>query len=137
MPAENRKPAAFPAGHYILGGSGEAARGEDVHEFTKPFQLRSNQYVLSGGPKPTDLIFVDDDLEIFQEKTQLFVDDDHVRTTENRGKHAARYKGEPMVLWSSMPRRRYENCCNRLLYRRKPFLAHSGCTAGAWRTPRS
>jgi hypothetical protein len=98
VPVENKKPAAFPAGHYVLAGSGEPARGEDVFEFTKPFQLRSTQYILSGGPKPTDLIFVDDDLEVYQEKAKLFVDDDHVRTTENRGKQPARYKGEPIVL---------------------------------------
>jgi hypothetical protein len=98
VPAETRKPAAFPAGHYVLTGCGEPGRGEDVLELTKPFHLRPGQYVLSGGSKPTDLIFVDDDLEVYQDKAQLFIDDDHVRTTETRGKRAARYKGEPIVL---------------------------------------
>src|SRR5579872_686750 len=97
VPAETRKAAAFPAGHYILAGGGEPGRGEDVHEFTKAFHLRQGQYVLSGGEKPTDVLFVDDDLEVYQEKVKLFVDDDHVRTTENRGKQPARYKGEPIV----------------------------------------
>lgn len=98
VPNETRKPAAFPAGHYVLTGAGEPARGEDVLEFTKAFHLRPGQYVLSGGSKPTDLILVDDDLEVYQDKVQLFVDDDHVRTSETRGKFAAKYKGEPIVL---------------------------------------
>jgi hypothetical protein len=102
---DNAKPAAFPAGHYVLGGSGEPARGEDVFEFMKPFQLRSTQYILSGGPKPTDVIFDDDDLEVYQDKTKLFVDDDHVRSTENRGKRPARYKGEPIVLVLDAPKK--------------------------------
>src|SRR5207248_1163420 len=69
VPGETRKPAAFPAGHYVLAGGGEPARGDDVYEFTKTFRLKPNQYVLSGGPKPTDPVFVDDDLEVYQEKT--------------------------------------------------------------------
>ena len=98
VPAETRKPAAFPAGHYVLAGGGEAAQGDDVYEFTKSFRLKTNQYVLSGGPKPTDPIFVDDDLEVYQEKTALFIDNDNVRSTETRGKQAASYKGKPIIL---------------------------------------
>jgi hypothetical protein len=98
VPAETRKPAAFPAGHYVLAGAGEPAQGTDVFEFTKTFRLRPGQYILSGGEKPTDRILVDDDLEVYQEKTALFIDDDHVRSTENRGKFAAKYQGQPIVL---------------------------------------
>jgi hypothetical protein len=98
VPKDTRKPAAFPAGHYVLTGTGEPGRGDDVHEFTKPFHMRPGQYVLSGGSKPTDHIIVDDDLEVYQDKLQLFVDDDHVRSTEKRGKIPAKYKGEPIVL---------------------------------------
>src|SRR5215510_16408332 len=85
VPADTRKPAAFPAGIYVLTGADEPAQGTDVYEFTKTFRLKPGQYVLSGGPKPTDLILVDDDLEVYQEKTALFIDDDHVRSTETRG----------------------------------------------------
>jgi hypothetical protein len=98
VPAETRKPAAFPAGHYVLAGAGEPAVGHDVFEFTKTFRLRQGQYVLSGGPKATDLILADDDLDLFQDTNHLFVDDDHVRTTETRGKRAAKYQGQPIVL---------------------------------------
>jgi hypothetical protein len=98
VPAETRKPAAFPAGHYVLTGADEPAQGNDVFEFTKTFRLKSGQYVLSGGPKPTDLIVVDDDLEVYQEKTALFIDDDNVPSTFTRGKQAAKYQGRPIVL---------------------------------------
>jgi hypothetical protein len=98
VPADMRKPAAFPAGHYVLAGASEAAQGDDVYEFTKTFRLKPGQYVLSGGPKPTDLILVDDDLEVYQEKTALFLDNDTIRSTETRGKQAAKYQGRPIVL---------------------------------------
>ncbi|MBN9118595.1 MAG: hypothetical protein J0I06_05485 [Planctomycetes bacterium] len=98
VPGETRKPAAFPAGSYVLTGAGEPARGDDVFEFTRTFRLKPGRYVLSGGPKPTDPILVDDDLEVYQEKAALFVDDDHVRSTETRGKRAAKYQGRPIVL---------------------------------------
>ena len=98
VPPDTRTPAAFPAGQYVLGGSGEAARGEDRYEFTKTFRLKRDQYVLSGGPKPTDLIVVDDDLEVTQGGKKLFVDDDHRASTDTRGKEAAQYQGQPIVL---------------------------------------
>src|SRR5262245_27405755 len=98
IPKDNRNPAAFPAGRYVLAGAGEAATGDDVLEIVKTFRLRPGQYILSGGQKPTDALFVDDDLDLFQGETKLFVDDDHVRTTEDRGKFAARYQGQPIVL---------------------------------------
>jgi hypothetical protein len=96
VPNETRKPAAFPAGRYVLTGAGEPAQGDDVYEFNKPFRLKPGQYILSGGSKPTATIAVDDDLELSQDGT-LFVDDDGVSTT-NRGKQAARYQGHPIVL---------------------------------------
>src|SRR5262245_11810039 len=96
-PSETRKPAAFRAGRYVLTGADEPAQGEDVYEFTKTFRLKPGQYVLSGGSKPTDLIVVDDDLEVYQEKKALFIDNDHVRTTETRGKRAAGYQGKPII----------------------------------------
>lgn len=98
VPADAPKPAAFPAGHYVLAGGGEPALGGDVFEMTKTFRLRPAHYVLSGGPKPTDLILADDDLEVWQDQDRLFADDDGVRTTETRGKLAARYQGQPIVL---------------------------------------
>jgi hypothetical protein len=98
VPAETRKPAAFPAGRYVLTGAGEPAAGDDVYEFTKSFKLKIGQYVLSGGPKPTDLILVDDDMEVHQDGKKLFVDDDHIASTDRRGKKPATYQGQPIVL---------------------------------------
>jgi hypothetical protein len=98
VPTESRKPAAFPAGRYVLGGAGEPALGDDVYEFTKTFQLRAGQHVLSGGVKPTDPIVVDDDLEVYQDEKNLFLDNDHLASTEARGKIPATYKGQPIVL---------------------------------------
>lgn len=98
VPSETRKPAAFPAGHYVLTGADEAAQGHDVYEFTKTFRLNPGQFVLSGGPKPTDLIVVGDDLEVHQGKAKLFEDNDHVPSTNTRGKRAAQYQGQPIVL---------------------------------------
>jgi hypothetical protein len=97
-PGDTRKPAAFPAGSYVLAGAGEPARGDDLYEFTKTFQLKPGHYVLSGGTKPTDSIVVDDDLEVYQDGKKLFVDDDHVASTERRGKLPATYQGHPIVL---------------------------------------
>lgn len=97
-PVGERKPAAFPAGHYVLGGAAEAARGGDVFEITTAFRPRAGQYVLSGGPKPTDVLLVDDDLTVSQGDTELFVDDDRVQSTQTRGKLAARYQGWPVLL---------------------------------------
>lgn len=97
-PVEARKPAAFPAGHYVLCGAPEAAHGSDVFEITKAFRPRAGHYVLSGGPKPTDTILVDEDLTVSQGDTALFVDDDQTRSTETRGKRAARYQGWPLLL---------------------------------------
>src|SRR5690242_10996155 len=98
VPAETRKPAAFPAARYVLAGAGEPAQGDDTFEFTKTFRLKPGQYVLSGGPKPTDLIVIDDDLEVHQDGKKLFVDDDRVASTERRGKMTAKYQGFPIVL---------------------------------------
>src|SRR5262245_60381584 len=98
VPGETRKPAAFPAGIYVLTGADEPAQGTDVYEFTKTFRLKPGQYVLSGGPKPTDLILVDDDLELYQEKSVLFQDNDTIRSTETRGKQAVNYQGRPILL---------------------------------------
>jgi hypothetical protein len=92
------KPAVFPAGPYVLTGGREAARGDDVLELRSDFKLRRNQYVLSGGPKPTDTILVDDDLEVKSGDRKVFEDDDGVRTTETRGKQPAKYQGHPIVL---------------------------------------
>lgn len=98
VPAEGRRPAAFPAGRYVLGGEKEAAKGDDVQELTKSFRMKPGQYLLSGGPSPKDAILVDDDLEVLQGGKPLFVDDDHVRSTETRGKLTARYQGLPIIL---------------------------------------
>jgi hypothetical protein len=98
VPGETRKPAAFPAAHYVLAGAGEPAQGDDVYEFMKTFRLRPGQFVLSGGSKPTDYIAVDDDLELYQDGKSLFIDDDRVRSANVRGKQASRYQGQPIVL---------------------------------------
>ena len=98
VPAEARKAAAFPAGIYVLTGADEPGQGTDGYEFTKTFRMKPGQYVLSGGPKPTDLILADDDLEVYQEKTALFIDNDNTRSTETRGKAAAKYQGRPIIL---------------------------------------
>jgi hypothetical protein len=88
----------FPAGTYILGGGPKPATGRDATALRAPFALHPDQYVLSGGPRPTDPILVDDDLEILRGKTPLFIDDDHVRSTERRGGLNCTYGGEPIVL---------------------------------------
>lgn len=98
VPTDTGKPAAFPVGRYVLGGEKDSARGRDVLELTKTFRLKPGQYVFSGGPSPTDVILVDDDLEILQGDRSLFIDDDNVRSTENLGKQPARYQGFPIVL---------------------------------------
>jgi hypothetical protein len=98
-PVPREQPAAaFPAGRYVLAGGVDAATGDDVLELKDKFRLRPNQYVLSGGKKPTDEIVVDDDLELLQGDKKLFVDDDTVASTERRGKLTARYQGQPIVL---------------------------------------
>ncbi|MDB5313780.1 MAG: hypothetical protein JWO38_7982 [Gemmataceae bacterium] len=98
VPAEARKAAAFPAGKYVLGGEKEAAKGDDVMDLKKTFRLKANQYVLSGGPSPTDKIVVDDDLAVLQGGAELFVDDDTVRSTETRPGFPVKYQGYPVVL---------------------------------------
>ncbi len=97
-PAPRERQAAFPPGRYVLAGGVDAATGDDVLELREKFRLRPNQYVLSGGPKPTDEVVVDDDLELRQGDRRLFVDDDTVASTERRGKLTARYQGQPIVL---------------------------------------
>jgi hypothetical protein len=98
---DNRKPAAFPAGRYVLAGEKEAARGDDTLELTKAFRLRPNQFVLSGGPSPADKLVVDDDLEVLQDGKPLFIDDDRVASTDPRDSFAGnpvKYRGFPIVL---------------------------------------
>jgi hypothetical protein len=99
-PANTREatPAPFPKGRYILGGGKETATGEDVFELKDRFRMRTDQYILSGGPNPTDEIIVDDDLEIRVGDQVLFLDDDRVCSTEKRGKQPAKYQGFPIIL---------------------------------------
>jgi len=47
------KPYVFPAGRYILRRS-EAATGDDYTELMEDFILKPSQFILSGGPNPTD-----------------------------------------------------------------------------------
>jgi hypothetical protein len=98
VPRTQPKGANMPAGRYVLAGGPEAATGQDVHEFTAAFRMKPRQYILSGGPAPTDPLTVDDDLELLQGTTKLFVDDDGLASTERRGKQPARYQGQPIVL---------------------------------------
>jgi hypothetical protein len=92
------KAFVFPIGKYVLGGGPRAATGMDIYQFKKPFTLRQNQYILSGGPNPADRIFVDDDLEVMVGQEFLFVDDDHVASSEFRRGLNCTYDGTPIIL---------------------------------------
>jgi hypothetical protein len=92
------KPFVFPAGKFILGGGSRAATGQDVYEFKKPFTLRPGQFILCGGPSPTTPIVVDDDLEVLVDGQALFVDDDHVASTDTRPAFPRSYDGTPIIL---------------------------------------
>jgi hypothetical protein len=92
------EPFLFPPGTYILGGGPKPATGRDAAALRVPFALHPDLYVLSGGPRPTDPILVDDDLEVHLGKTPLFIDDDHVRSSERRGGLNCTYAGEPILL---------------------------------------
>jgi hypothetical protein len=83
----------------VLGGGPETARGTDAAKVADPFTLHPDQYVLSGGPAPTDPIDVDDDLEVLVGDAKLFLDDDHLRSTDTRfGKDRRTYDGSPLIL---------------------------------------
>jgi hypothetical protein len=100
--AEPGKPGyIFPPGKYVLGGGQKPARGAHLFEIKKPFQLRPGQFILSGGPRPTDPLLVDDDLEVSSGDKVLFVDDDHVKSTETRQSFqgfSCTYSGAPIIL---------------------------------------
>src|SRR5262249_51794012 len=49
------------------------------------------------GPEPTAPIVVDDDLEVLRGETKLFLDDDHVRSTQRRDPRCV-YQGWPIIL---------------------------------------
>lgn len=88
----------FPAGTYILGCSAEPLTCKNATRIDAPFTLHPNQYILSGGPNPTDQIIVDDDLEVWRGKKKLFIDDDHIASTDNRFGADAMYSGCPIIL---------------------------------------
>ncbi len=92
------KPFVFPAGKFILGGGTRAATAQDSYEFKKPFTLRPGQFILCGGPNPTTPIVVDDDLEVLVGGQALFVDDDHVASTDTRPAFPRSYDGAPIIL---------------------------------------
>jgi hypothetical protein len=100
VPGEGNTGYIFPPGKYILGGGEKPARGEDVFELKKSFRLRPGQYILSGGPRPTDPIIVDDDLQLGSGDKMLFIDDDHVPSTEKRKIPGlpCTYSGAPIIL---------------------------------------
>jgi hypothetical protein len=101
VPGEGDPGYIFPPGKYILGGGPKAARGKDLLELQKPFRLRPGQFILSGGQRPTDRIIVDDDLEVSSAGKLLFLDDDHVPTTETRKffqGFSCTYAGAPIIL---------------------------------------
>src|SRR5258708_26108591 len=91
-PDGNGKTYVFPDGRYVLAGGKEAAVGEDVTELMSDFTMRPGQYILSGGPNPTDEIIVDDDLEILQGGKSLFVDNDRIDSRDKRGQSPATYQ---------------------------------------------
>ena len=97
-PDEKGKTYVFPAGRYILAGGPQAANGEDNTELMEDFTLKPGQFILSGGPNATDKILVDDDLEVLQADKPLFIDNDHIPSSETRGKRPAGYLGQPIVL---------------------------------------
>jgi hypothetical protein len=96
---ENSRLAAnsFPPGTYVLGGL-STATVKDAFEVKEPFTLHPVQYILSGGPKPTDRIIVDDDLEIERGKLRLFTDDDHIWSKDDKPSQAGQYCGWPILL---------------------------------------
>jgi hypothetical protein len=87
----------FPACTYVLVGTREPATGKHAVTFAKPFSLPPGLYVLSGGPDPSVSILVDDDLELSAGSRKLFIDDDHVATTDMRGSTNT-YPGYPIIL---------------------------------------
>jgi hypothetical protein len=87
-----------PSGTYIVAGPGPAT-AKDACTFRKPFALHPDQYVLSGGPRPTDRIHVDDDLEVYRGQRQVFLDDDHLCSTDNRFGPSRSYDGAPILLF--------------------------------------
>ena len=97
-PDEKGKTYVFPAGRYILAGGPEAAIGEDNTELMEEFTLKPGQFILSGGLNVTDKILIDDDLEVLQADKPLFIDNDQIASSETRGKRAAGYQGQPIVL---------------------------------------
>jgi hypothetical protein len=98
VPPDAEKRQIFPPGKYVLGGGAQPARGKDTFDINKPFTLRPGQYILSGGPLPTDRIVVDDDLEVSSGDKLLFMDDDHVASTEMRQGWPCTYDGTPIIL---------------------------------------
>jgi hypothetical protein len=96
-PEEKGKSYVFPAGRYVLAGGPEAAAGDDVTELMDDFRMKPGQFILSGGPSPTDEIVVDDDLELLQDGKSIFLDNDGVDSTNKDGKHPATYQGHPIV----------------------------------------
>jgi hypothetical protein len=99
--AEPEKPRqeghSFPPATYVLGGL-KAATARDAFEVKEPFTLHPVQYILSGGPKPTDRIIVDDDLELERGKVRLFTDDDHVWSKDDKPHQEGQYCGWPILL---------------------------------------
>jgi hypothetical protein len=97
--ADDPRPAPhqFPPGTYVLGGS-KAATVRDAFEVKEAFTLHPVQYILSGGPNPTDRIIVDDDLEIECGKVRLFTDDDQVWSKDATPQRPGQYLGWPIVL---------------------------------------
>jgi hypothetical protein len=92
------KPAPFSAGSYILGFGVAPLTGKNLVNVQKPFHLQPGQFILSGGPDPTDRLIVDDDIEIQLGDRKLFIDDDHVRTGDGRAANRCTYDGEPIIL---------------------------------------
>jgi RNA polymerase sigma factor (sigma-70 family) len=88
----------FPPGRFVLGGLARPARGQDVARIDKPFTLHPNQYILSGGPRPTDPMEVDDDLEISCGKRLLFIDDDGHASGDARHTKECTFDGSPIIL---------------------------------------
>jgi hypothetical protein len=96
--ADTPRPASIPAGGFILIGGRQPATGDSLAKIEKSFSLAAGLYLLSGGPDPHEPLNIDDDLELSVGGRKIFIDNDHVRTTEGRGRIGCTYAGEPILL---------------------------------------
>lgn len=88
---------AFPR-EVILCTGNKTTRGREKAELEKGFSLGPDEFILSGGESPADLIIVDDDLTVNIGDRKVFVDDDGCRSNETRPEWNRVYDGTPLLL---------------------------------------